>query len=137
MTQVTKDQIRDALNTLEHWRECRRNFSTTQNRTEYDQAALDVCTGHAETIRTILQSALDAGGDAWQPIETAPRDGTTIFGRDNKNGHRGLVSFNGREWECVHPLTNTPMGIGFYPTHWQNEPETPAFTQPSTTGAGE
>ena len=63
MTQVTKDQIRDALTTLDHWRECRRNFGNTQNRTEYDQAALDVCTGHAETIRTILQSALDAGSD--------------------------------------------------------------------------
>ena len=63
-------KIKDALTAVIYWQECRKNFSSTQNRTEYDQAALDVCTGHAETIRTILQSALDAGGDAPKLVHT-------------------------------------------------------------------
>lgn len=74
-------------------------------------------------IEAALQSV---AGDGWRPIDSAPRDRTTIFACDDKNGHRGLVSFNGREWECVHPLHNTPMGVGFYPTHWRDEPAQPA-----------
>jgi hypothetical protein len=62
---------------------------------------------------------------AWRSIETAPRDGTTIFGCSWKMGQRGMVSFNGREWELVNGLTNFPMGVGFYPTHWVPLPPQP------------
>lgn len=63
---------------------------------------------------------------AWQPIETAPKDGTTIFGANVKLGQRGLVHMNNQgEWELVNGLTNYPMGIGFYPTHWMPEPKPP------------
>lgn len=61
----------------------------------------------------------------WKPIETAPRDGMTIFAANAKMGQRGMVHFNGIEWEMVDGLTNTPMGIGFYPTHWMHLPESP------------
>jgi hypothetical protein len=54
----------------------------------------------------------------WRPISEAPRDGTTVFGYAYKSARRGMVSFNGSEWEMVNGLTNLPMGIGFYPTHW-------------------
>ena len=61
----------------------------------------------------------------WQPIETAPRDGTTVFGESAKMGQRGMVHWNEGEWEMVNGLTNTPMGIGFYPTHWMPLPDAP------------
>lgn len=71
----------------------------------------------ANNLNVIL-GALDAAARQWQPIETAPGDGKTIFGCDAKNGHRGLVHWNGAEWELVDGITNMPMGVGFYPTHW-------------------
>lgn len=61
----------------------------------------------------------------WLPIDTAPRDGTTVFACDRQMGHRGMVHFNGIEWEMVDGLSNTPMGKGFYPTHWMPLPEGP------------
>lgn len=61
----------------------------------------------------------------WQPIETAPRDGTTIFGVNAKLGQRGMVHWNGNEWEMVDGLSNLPMGVGFYPSHWFAIPEQP------------
>lgn len=57
--------------------------------------------------------------EGWQPIETAPKDGTTIFGVDAKWGNRGMVHFNAQgEWEFVDGMTNLPAGHGFHPTHW-------------------
>ena len=62
----------------------------------------------------------------WQTIDSAPRDGRTIFGANAKMGQRGLVHFNAKgEWEMVNGLTNYPMGVGFYPTHWMPEPKQP------------
>jgi hypothetical protein len=61
----------------------------------------------------------------WKPIETAPIDGTTVFATNWRLGQRGMVSFNGSEWEMVDGLTNQPMGVGFYPTHWMPLPEPP------------
>jgi hypothetical protein len=66
---------------------------------------------------------------AWRPIETAPKDGTIIYGENGKFGQRGLVHFNSQgEWEMVNGLTNMPIGIGFYPTHWQPLPTPPEGT---------
>ena len=58
----------------------------------------------------------------WRLIETAPRDGVTIFGENVKLGQRGMVHWNGWEWEIVDGLNNMPMGIGFCPTHWMPLP---------------
>lgn len=64
----------------------------------------------------------------WQPIESAPKDGTTIFGANAKMGQRGLVHMNSQgEWELVDGLTNYPMGKSFYPTHWLPEPDPPEY----------
>lgn len=60
----------------------------------------------------------------WRTIESAPRDGKTIFAASQLMGQRGMVHFNEQgEWEMVDGLTNLPMGIGFYPTHWFPLPE--------------
>jgi len=65
----------------------------------------------------------------WIPIADAPMDGVTIFGAHWQTGQRGMVHWNGNEWEMTDGLTNRPMGIGFYPTHWfplPDQPEPPA-----------
>lgn len=64
----------------------------------------------------------------WQLIETAPKDGTTIFGSNWKLGQRGLVHMNSKgEWEMVDGLSNMPTGNGFHPTHWMPEPAPPSW----------
>lgn len=54
------DALERARDALQYWQECRDNFGKSQNRTEYDQAALDVVTGHSKTIRALLDSAIAA-----------------------------------------------------------------------------
>ena len=63
----------------------------------------------------------------WQPIKTAPRDGTIIYGESWKTAQRGLIYFNSEgEWELINGMNNLPMGIGFYPTNWMHVPELPS-----------
>lgn len=88
---------------------------------EFSEAAND----YARSVAGINPSL------TWQPIDDAPKDGTTIFGVDAKMGNRGMVSFNGREWEMVDGLTNMPAGVGFYPTHWHSLLPAPRPATPS------
>lgn len=57
--------------------------------------------------------------DVWNPIETAPRDGTPIFAINRNTNQRGRVIFRRGEWELVDDLNNS-LGKGFYPTHWMH-----------------
>lgn len=72
----------------------------------------------------------------WQLIDSAPKDEITVFGSNWRTGQRGMISFNGTEWEMVDGLTNKPMGIGFYPTHWQHLPQQPEPPTPSVWRTG-
>lgn len=65
----------------------------------------------------------------WRPITTAPRDGVTIFACSKRMGQRGMVSFQNGEWEMVNGLTNLPMGVGFYPSHWVPLPPAPEWEE--------
>jgi len=107
---ATQSQIRDALN---WWH----NSPKEPWNSEY-----------ARIIDTILQSALDAGGDAWQPIETAPKDGGKFLATDGKEVEIVKWSIHrGRIGKC-----NGYSGMSLLvPTRWQ---PLPALTQPSTTG---
>lgn len=71
---------------------------------------------------------------AWQPIASAPKDGTTvIIGRDaGEFGFvRGYGRFEGREGDLVSGwisigFTDPPGNLGLaHPTHWQPLPAAP------------
>jgi Lar family restriction alleviation protein len=61
---------------------------------------------------------------AWQPIETAPRDGTGIIGLFPYNPRRKIVWFTGGRWtdDGSHALID--------PTHWQPLPSPPTTPNP-------
>lgn len=61
----------------------------------------------------------------WQPIATAPKDGTVIWGCDAVRGYDGKVVYTqSHEWMCVG-FNQFGMDIGFYPTHWMPLPKPP------------
>lgn len=62
----------------------------------------------------------------WQPIKTAPKDGTTIYGQNWQTAERGLVHLNiDGKWQIVNGLTNLPRKEFFEPTHWMPMPPSP------------
>lgn len=63
----------------------------------------------------------------WLPIETAPKDGTSILAYHENHGYVGIVVFKDNEWELVD-VANQPVGIGFYPTHWSPIPPSQALS---------
>ena len=56
----------------------------------------------------------------WQPIETAPKDGTVVLGWCGPEDECRLMHFYGRRWEC-------PSGAwdSYSPTHWMPLPPPP------------
>lgn len=55
----------------------------------------------------------------WQPIETAPKDGTWVLAAHASSGDMFIVCWRGIGW------INDDMGE-CWPTHWQPLPEPPA-----------
>jgi hypothetical protein len=78
-------------------------------------------------MRGILEAAEAA---AWQPIETAPMDGTAVlcwpfvyFGLFEGRGEQEIVVgyFSDDDWWCE----NAPTAKQFEPTHWRPLPAAP------------
>lgn len=67
----------------------------------------------------------------WRDIATAPKHSKPIWGCDVLHGFDAKILHNGREWECVS-FDNFPMGVGFYPTHWQPLPDLPSLLLKAT-----
>jgi len=79
----------------------------------------------------------------WQPIETAPKDGTQILGNHNseiyimlydadKNYHDEVVEWcNEKYWTSYGDDTYR----SYYPTHWQTLPEPPTNETKETNNA--
>lgn len=72
-------------------------------------------------VRAALSAAIALmRGQSWQPIETAPRDGTAVFafwGRDTRQDERSFAVTLFRDGEWRNP-DNTDDWYG-EPTHWQ------------------
>jgi len=59
----------------------------------------------------------------WQPIETAPKDGTEILGY-LKDGRRVAVRYSG----CKFSKWTMPGVCGLEPSHWMELPKKPTDT---------
>lgn len=111
---------------------------------------LGMAAGLADAIDA-LQLALSTSEarNAWQPIETAPRDGTTIILWNGNSGLKDRVVVGAYDEDSVHPwrFLNNPfpltryghdkdsttggMGNSFLsePTHWMPMPPAPSDQQ--------
>jgi len=56
----------------------------------------------------------------WQPIETAPRDGTWVLLYSPNENQPAVAYFNGHAWD-----DNGDGGFWFEPTHWMPLPPKP------------
>jgi len=68
----------------------------------------------------------------WQPIESAPRDGTRILSCRTDFEDRlliyAIVAYENGEWH-LQALMGGSLGVGYYPTHWQPLPQPPKDTK--------
>lgn len=72
--------------------------------------------------RAMLAAAPQPPANAWQPIETAPRDGTTPI---LLHGHGGTL-IGIRPIDCPNDAACDMLGLACYPTHWMPLPQPPA-----------
>jgi hypothetical protein len=92
-----------------------------------------------------LAAALEAAReDGWQPIETAPRDGTRILAMirwswsDGTDGEaQDVIYWHARAqfWVCGTPMNYVQvLDEGVAPTHWRPLPAPPAIDQACRKG---
>ena len=73
----------------------------------------------------------------WQPIETAPKDGTRVVLFQPKNDGKGYIACASWDsyWQWVErgaDYATELTGVGeLHPTHWQPLPEPPPPPQPA------
>jgi hypothetical protein len=77
----------------------------------------------------------DKGGDGWQPIETAPKDGSFVdlwveFYDQPEGDRKGPLHWtycrwNGEAWENSQGLRPEDYMARVVPTHWMREPKAP------------
>jgi hypothetical protein len=62
----------------------------------------------------------------WQPIETAPKDGTFVL-CCHESGHINILQFNGNASDLSQPAWRKDCYSGqtFRPTHWMPLPKPP------------
>src|SRR5699024_5478062 len=63
----------------------------------------------------------------WQPIDTAPKDDTKVWGYERETGWQGRMTFTVDAWR-VAIATNDHNAVAFFrcnPTHWMPLPEPP------------
>jgi hypothetical protein len=84
----------------------------------------------AVALRQQLATAKKIGAAEWQPIETAPRDGTKILAINNRGNQCVCLWQNGScSWISMFSSGPSPFingGCGSVLTHWMPLPEPPA-----------
>ncbi|WP_025199074.1 hypothetical protein [Brucella sp. BO2] len=63
--------------------------------------------------------------DRWKPIESAPKDGTEIWGWNKVAGPSQTRFYDG-EWCCVDWNEDQYIACTWKPTHWRHLPPAPA-----------
>ena len=83
----------------------------------------------ASRLRDYILEKLNVPDESWQPIDTAPKDGTDIW-LGNKNNIRVGFWAGGKSYECRGTVDggwrdNGVSDLHFTPTHWKPVPNTP------------
>ncbi|CAB4164350.1 Domain of unknown function DUF551 [uncultured Caudovirales phage] len=128
---LTCAQLREAVVDIQKrvWRMCE-NYSgpkmTIPPHPDDDDLAIQA---HLKTIEAALaELERRRAGSEWQPIETAPRDGTNVLAycpvehEVDNNFYIRTVFFDETEWRCEDDL----QGCTCNPTHWMPLPPPPA-----------
>jgi hypothetical protein len=84
-----------------------------------------------DAARAALTAALSQ--DGWQPIETAPRDGTPILGYRAGipvKTRIAVIAWLPEEWRLGDSWSGSALGLTMqFPTHWRPLPAPPLPTQ--------
>ncbi len=78
--------------------------------------------------------------DKWQPIETAPKDGTLVdlWIKAADCEFRACDANWSEHFECWEingtPLSEYYMNVGYYPTYWMPRPKPPVNSAESAEG---
>lgn len=102
-----------------------RDVYTRMNRNDDPSHSENVIAWLAVARRAIALAA----GPRWQPIETAPKDGSSILAVHWLWKAAKVVFFNADVWR----LTESLFAVGIDPTHWQPLPTGPIPSPPETT----
>lgn len=96
---------------------------------------------YEDVLALLAQAGAKQEGSAWQPIETAPKDGTVVwvsngfsmrvaFWRDGKQyEHQGTV---GGGWRDFYASAGGTEDLGFQPAHWMPLPAPPSIAKQET-----
>lgn len=96
--------------------------------------AADGCPGIEERVK-LFESlspapSPQAGGETWQPIATAPKDGTLLIGFVPGSALYEVIFI--RHWEDEdtwrHDMGNETVPMDMEPTHWMPMPEVPSLS---------
>lgn len=82
-----------------------------------------------QAIRPYLRAPERESTQVWQPIETAPRDGTRILGAEGINVE---VIYNAKGSGWFNQSTEYSFWKVFPPTHWMPLPATPIQESPKS-----
>jgi len=85
-------------------------------------------------IQARIAAAVEPGG--WQPIETAPKDGTWLLGWANDNAPY-RISWGRNHNDRLAWCTTFGSFVEGYITHWRPLPAPPAIRQPDPAGQQE
>jgi hypothetical protein len=96
----------------------------------YTASLHDSMAGKAGYLRHVALAIL-AERDGWQPIETAPKDGTEIVAHDAATGTSHVTCWIHGGWHDPdsHYYSEAP---DFVPTHWRPLPKPPATKEPAS-----
>ena len=87
----------------------------------------DCAANLADRARAGLRLSAEPGAGQWQPIETAPKDGTRVLCAFCENETPEVLYFSGGMWYSELEREGQASFI-FQPTYWMPLPELPRFT---------
>lgn len=121
----------EALNAAADLSDCKAEILRLQAKTKAQGEEVRITRENDEAKDSEIERLRAAAQSAWQPIETAPTDGTNVMIAEDHRESRGEAYYDAEE--CRWYLANT--GRGDYPdphepfpTHWMPLPAGPAMS---------